>query len=167
ERCCASLSLRQPPTWRGRKCSRRRQAKSARRSFPRRPTCPCRFPRSNPRRRLLFRSVVTPREPNADARIKIRATVGFAKRIDVERGPRLAFSGHVSVDVRRSRPPSKTPAFAGVNSSGNPGPRAGFPLRGTPRGDAREQSLKTLPANCCDATHCETSLRASRLSIIL
>src|SRR5262245_25865530 len=65
------------------------------------------------------------------------------------------------------RPPSKTPAFAGGEPSGNPGPRAGCPLRGTPRGDGREQSLKTLPANCCDATHCETSLRAIRVSIIL
>src|SRR5262249_40797746 len=42
-------------------------------------------------------NVVTPRELNANARIKIRATVGFAKRIDVERGTRLSFSGHVSV----------------------------------------------------------------------
>jgi hypothetical protein len=53
--------------------------------------------RSGPRRRRLFRTVVTPRELNANARIKIRATVGFAKRIDVERGTRLSFSGHVSV----------------------------------------------------------------------
>src|SRR5262249_9501718 len=57
--------------------------------------------------------------------------------------------------------------FRGGEPSGNPGPRAGCPLRGTPRGDGREQSLKTLPANCCDATHSETSLRAIPVSIIL
>src|SRR5215471_14425728 len=63
------------------------------------------------------------------------------------------------------RPPSKTPAFAGGEPSGNPGPRAGCPLRGTPRGDGREQSLKTLPANCCDATHSETTCAQSQFRL--
>src|SRR5215470_16700373 len=66
--------------------ARLRQAKSARRFFPRRPTRPCRFPRSS-LPRPLFRTVVTRRQLNADARIKIRAIAAFVKRIDGETRP--------------------------------------------------------------------------------
>ena len=156
------MSLREPPTWLGRRCSRPRRAKWAPPRFSPRPTSRCRFPRSSPRRRLLFRTVVTPREFNADARIKIRATVGCVNRIDVERGPRPSDPGQNS---------AHSGAWTRVNApvleiqGRGPGPATGTPREGERSSD--RESLKTLPPNCCAMIHAEAGLRASRGSIIL
>src|SRR5215467_898629 len=113
--------------------------------------------RSSPRRRLLFRTVVTPRQRNANARIKIRATVGCVKRIDVERGPRPSDAGQNSA---HSGAWTRVNALVLEIQGRGPGPATGTPREGERSSD--RESLKTLPPNCCAMIHAEAGLRASR-----